>query len=135
VSELTRVAISTWKGRVAPLFDVARNALVLHVSGSAVVDRTRETLDPSDPLQRARRLAELGVNVLVCGAVSETLRRILESQGVEVIAFVSGSLHEVTGAYLAGELPCPSYAMPGTSAKVRGEHGTRRSRPLGGRPS
>lgn len=109
-----KAAFSTWNERIAPVFDVARQ---VHV-----VD-----LEPDDPcapgvsvewpeerlVRKTLRLTELGVSVLVCGAISRAAESMVLAHGIQVIAFVSGDLQSVVQGWRSGTLERDSFAMPG----------------------
>ena len=69
---------------------------------------TGEMLD-----RRADRLAQQGVDTLICGAISRALESLLTARGVQVIPRVCGSVDEVLGAFCTGELDDERFAMPG----------------------
>lgn len=108
-----KVALATWNGRISPVFDVARQLLLLDVTDGRVTARREETL-PGDEMQvQASQLAMLGTQVLICGAISHSMASILAGKGIRVIPFTAGTVDEVLAALLAGELPNPSLSMPG----------------------
>jgi predicted Fe-Mo cluster-binding NifX family protein len=108
-----RVAFAVWDGRMAPVFDVSREALVLTIDGGETVSRTTESVEAPTLSLKAGRLEKLGVQTLVCGAISEPLQHELSARGVKVIAFVAGDLDQVVESFLAGRLPTRTLSMPG----------------------
>jgi predicted Fe-Mo cluster-binding NifX family protein len=108
-----RVAITIWDNRVSPVFDTARELLVAQVDGRQLLDRRQENLGHPAPGLRVDRMRELNVDTLICGAISRPLAEMLAAAGIRVIPFVAGDADEVLAAYLNGELPAPSFAMPG----------------------
>ena len=82
-----KVAVPDWQGRVSPVFDVAEQILLIDVDDEDG-NRQVESLGNTAPYQRAQRLAELGVKVLVCGAISWPLETLLASSGIRVIRLV-----------------------------------------------
>jgi predicted Fe-Mo cluster-binding NifX family protein len=106
------------------VFDVCRELLILTVENGVVEQRTSESIDGASPPLKIERLVDLGVDTLICGAITEALHQELVSREVEVLGFVAGEIEEVTQAYLTGGLPGPSLAMPGCS----GSHGRFRLR-------
>ena len=108
-----KVALTVWDGRISPVFDVCRQALVLTIESRAVVARANEMVDSSNARRKVEWLVDLGVETLVCGAISEPLHRELISRGVKVIGFVAGEVEEVVQAFVAGALPGPPFVMPG----------------------
>ncbi len=120
-----RAAITIWDGRVAPVFDVCRQALVLTVIDGVAVTRTVESLESPTPELKLERLRELGIETLVCGAISEPLQHELSQRGVTVIGFVAGDLEEVEHGFLLGRLPSRGLSMPGCGGRRRRLRGGR----------
>jgi predicted Fe-Mo cluster-binding NifX family protein len=112
-SPRSRAAFSCWNGRIAPLFDTARELHVVETEGERIVSRADESLPAGSAERRASRLATLGVATLVCGAISRATREAVASLGVRVVPFVSGDRDEVVRAWLEGGLERPVFTMPG----------------------
>lgn len=110
---MTKVAFSYWDGRIAPVFDTAREIRIIDVESGRIVREAQEIFTDSPPAQKALRLAELGVGELVCGAISRPLHEIIAAQGIRVIPFTAGGLAEVIEAWLGGDLKSDVFAMPG----------------------
>lgn len=108
-----RIAVPDWKGRVSPVFDVARQVLVVEIDGERELGRTTENLGQTLPPLRADELARQGVNVLLCGGISVPLLRMLEAHGIRVIPGISGDVNQVLHGYLAGHLTDGRFALPG----------------------
>lgn len=108
-----RIAVPDWKGRVSPLFDVARQLLVVDFEGGRELRRSVESLEQTLPPLRVDGLAQRGVNVLLCGGISALLLRMLEARGINVIPGISGDVDQVLQGYLAGHLRDGRFAMPG----------------------
>lgn len=108
-----RVALTVWEGRVSPVFDVCREALILDIENQLVVASSKQTLLTTDLRSKAQRLVDCCVDTLICGAISNEVLRELESLQIRVITFVSGEANAVVAAFLAGDLPHPSFTMPG----------------------
>jgi len=108
-----------WQGRVAPVFDVCRQLLVLDVCDGAVVASTSHGIETDEPLIRASRVVALCGSTLVCGAISEPVAQWIRARGVRVLGFVAGEVDEIVEACVKGELPCARYAMPGCASPRR----------------
>jgi len=107
------MAISFWMERVSPVFDVAKHLLLVEMEDSAEVARHEETIDETDLVSRANYVAELGIDVLICGAISRPMRLILETKEIEVIGHICGNTEEIIRGYLRGCLSDERYLMPG----------------------
>jgi len=107
------VAIPVWQGRVSPVFDVAGQLLIIEVEDSQSRTRHQEVL-PDEPVElRVRRLQALGVQALICGALSRPLEDLLAENGIEVFSRICGEAEEVLEAFLAGDLGEERFVMPG----------------------
>jgi len=119
-----KLALAVWNGRISPVFDTSRQLLVIDAEDGKVVSRRDHEIETDDPLQKAARLTEFGVEALVCGAVSRPLAQLIEDRGIELIPFVAGDVEEIITAFLAGLLPSPDMAMPGCCGRrTRGRQG------------
>ncbi len=121
-----RVAIPTWCGRVSPVFDVARHLLLVDVDGDTEVGREQVDIEDTRTTRRAKRLAELGVNMLICEAISAPLQATLTSADVLVVPHACGPVEEVLRAFLAGRLADDAFLMPGCCGRRRRVRSRRR---------
>jgi predicted Fe-Mo cluster-binding NifX family protein len=130
-----RVAFAAWNDRIAPLFDVARRLHVVDTKGGQLVGESEASVEELTPAARAARLAELGIDALVCGAISRAQEALIQAYGVAVVPFVSGALSEVVEAWRARRLSREAFAMPGCAGgrgrQFRGGRGWGRE-PRGG---
>jgi len=118
---MKKAGITHYLGHVSPVFDVARNLLVVSVRDGQEHNREDVILDTTDPFLRAQELKNLRVDTVVCGAISQPYERALSGKGINVIGFVCGAVDEVLPALLNGQLKDPEFLMPGF-------HGPRRHR-------
>lgn len=131
-----KAALTVWDGRVSPVFDVSREALILTIENGAVVARCSEKIETPTAALKLDLLIELGVETLICGAISEPLHHELTTKGVKVICFVAGEIDEVMATFLADGLPTPALSMPGCCGRqnrFRGGRGPRDRRGHGRR--
>ncbi len=118
-----RTAVTVWNGRIAPVFDVAGTLVLLDTEQGKETGR-KELSIPSGAgmMQRVSFLTMNGVDVLICGAVSRQVHRMLAFAGIKVHSFVSGDALEVLQAFLEGSLENDVYRMPGCGmGRCRGE--------------
>ena len=111
-----RLAVPVAQGRVSPLFDVARWLMVVDVIGG---EATFTKVFPLGGPDRQRMISELGVDVLICGAISRALEDGLVASGVEVVAEIRGDTDDVLRAYTNGSLIQPRFMMPGCHGRRR----------------
>ena len=127
-----KLALTSWNGRISPVFDVARQVLVCEIEGGRVIARHQAALPIGDPQAKVRRLCELGAQALVCGAVSRPVAAMLADSGIRVDSFTAGGVDDVLAAWLEGRLPDPAMDMPGCCGRRR-QCGRGRGRRAGGR--
>ncbi len=121
-----RVAIPSWSGRVSPVFDVAKHLLLVDLDGEAEAGRQEVAIEETELGARARRVTQLGVDVLISGALSAPLEAMLVSLGVRVIPQTCGPTEEVLRAFASGRLPDEAFLMPGCCRRRRRLRGGRR---------
>jgi len=132
MNKTTRIAIPQWLGQVSTVFDFAGKLLLIDMDGQQETSRT-ENLLPNEPIpQRAARLNKLGIDVLICGAISRPLLLMISGSGIKVLPDIRGHIDEVLNAYLAGRLTEQRFSMPGCKARERkGSRGRRRGQGRG----
>ncbi len=108
-----KIAIPRWQGRISPVLDVARRVLVVELEGATECGRTEEVLDETELAARAKRLGSLGVDVLICGAISQHLEALVRSEDIRIIPQTCGDVEEVLEAFKSGRLPQTAFLMPG----------------------
>jgi len=122
-----KVALTTWEGRISPVFDTARTVVVADIENGRPVSQRDEAFAGDSAQGKITKLRALGVEVLVCGAVSRPLADLVSSCGIRLIPFVSGELREVLEAVIAGRMPDTAFSMPGCGCRrgrrFRARHG------------
>jgi len=108
-----RVGIPIWNGRVSPVLDTAEHVVVVDTEAGTDEVREEVALAPQRLPLRTTRIAELRLDVLVCGAVSRPLAEMLAAAGVRLEPWISGDVEDVLEALMAGQLDRPRYRMPG----------------------
>lgn len=105
----------SFRGQVSSVFDWAQELVVADHDGNSEKARRKESLAGLAPSFRPGRLAELGVETLLCGGISQLLAGMLQLHGISVMAGLTGEVDAVLVAFFAGRLPAPEFAMPGWS--------------------
>lgn len=118
-----RTAIPVFDGRISPVFDAARRLVLVDVENGREVQRIEQVVDEPELSHRARRVVELGADVLICGAISRPLEALLSSAGVKVISQTSGRAEDVLRAFISGRLTEQAFVMPGCRGHRRKSYG------------
>ena len=108
-----KIAIPVWNDRVSSAFDFAHRLLLVDIENGKEMNRSEVALESQSLSLRASRLKSLGVDVLVCGAISRLLANMVIASGVEVLPYVTGHVDNVLQAYMTGQLVRPEFSMLG----------------------
>jgi predicted Fe-Mo cluster-binding NifX family protein len=107
------VAVPVWQERVSPVFDAASRLLIVRQQRGRELDRKEFVLGALSSEILARSVLELHVDVLLCAAISEPLRRALERGGVRVEPHLCGQVDALLHAFRAGNCRRAEFRMPG----------------------
>jgi predicted Fe-Mo cluster-binding NifX family protein len=111
-----RVAVPNCRGRVSPVFDVARRYRVIDVNSGKITDQAEHVVC-GEP---CRELMELAVDRVICAGITRELKVHLGRHGIGVLAGFCGAIDEVINAYLCDRLGCGDFNMPGSTWDSRG---------------
>ncbi|MBN2399607.1 MAG: NifB/NifX family molybdenum-iron cluster-binding protein [Candidatus Aminicenantes bacterium] len=120
---MKKAAFAFLEKRIAPVFDTARQFYVIEVESGQIIGEAQEIVTADLPLQKVLRLTELGIDTLICGAISRPLHAMVVAYGIQVIPFVAGNLEDVIRAWLKGGSLGNHFAMPGCCRSVRRHFG------------
>jgi predicted Fe-Mo cluster-binding NifX family protein len=114
-----KIALTVWENRISPVFDVATMILLAEIQKGGVLNRQFVPFNPGVSWRLAEMLKEMGVSVLICGAISRIPANIISVSGIELIPFVSGETEKILDAYAKGNPIIPVFSMPGISKQCR----------------
>jgi len=108
-----KAAFTTWRDRIAPVFDVAREIVLVEADSNTQVTSSLMSLPEGAVETKVKRLCDQGVNVLVCGAMSRCAHELVCAEKIDVFSFMAGDTDSVIQAWLEGCLEQKAFAMPG----------------------
>lgn len=115
-----KIAVPQWQNRVSPVLDEAGTFTVMEISEEGKQKRLEISLSSIDLPERMTFLYRFGVDGVICGAVSQSLKNILDSLHIEVISHICGEIDDILDAFVRGKLEESEYFQPGwTKAKER----------------
>ena len=120
-----KIAITVWGRRISPVFDAARTLVIAGIKNGVVVTREQVQLRPGCIREVARLLLGSGVEVLICGAISNDLAEQIEAVGIRLIPFIAGKVDPILRWYAKG-LSITGYQMPGCGCGGNGRGRGRR---------
>ena len=116
-----KIAIPVWEDKISPVLDTASRLLIVEVEDQKESSRFETFLDVQDVNRRCVRIQGLGVDTLICGAISQPFLRWLAASGIDIIPGISGHPEDVLEAYLEGNLSESRFLMPGFKRHRRGQ--------------
>jgi len=115
-----RLAVPIWNKRISPVFDVAKRVLVIDIDNGIEISRHEEKIEEETHQLRSKRLKDLGINSLICEAISKPLEVMLLSSGIQVIPHTCGPLQEVINTFISRGLTENDFLMPGCCKRRQG---------------
>jgi len=109
------LAFPVFKGRVAPILDTCTRLVVMDPQG-ALASGHKVRVAAGPPAERVLEFRQLGIRIIVCGALSEQLYNLLLGEGIRLVSGVAGDLEAVVAAFKDGTLAQPCFRMPGAAA-------------------
>lgn len=122
-----KLMVPTLRGRISPVLDVARNFLLVDTEGDENTRHQELLVENIQITSRAKKIVDLGTQVLICGAISWPLESLLVSAGVQVIPNTCGVVEEVVEVFLSGRFTRHAFLMPGCCGKRRQRSSKRHS--------
>ena len=118
-----KIAIPVYGYYVSNVFDFAHRLMLVDIQNGKETHRCEVDLKPESPPQRAGSLRNLGVDILICGAISRALAGMIAASGIQLLPFVTGRVAEILQAYITGQLLQPQFTMPGYWSGARKDFG------------
>ena len=108
-----KIGIPVWEGKISPVLDAASRLKVLEVEGEKEIGRFEIYLEEQAITRKCLRLQGSGVDILICGAISNRFCSMLTASGIKVIPWKCGPAKDVLEAYMKGTLRHSRFSMPG----------------------
>ncbi len=108
-----RLAISIWNQHISPVFDCAANVLLVDGDRTHELNRQLVRFTELLPAHRVEQLAQFDIEILICGAVTRSLEKLLIASGISVLARRCGNVEEVLRAFFEGKLNDHRFCLPG----------------------
>jgi predicted Fe-Mo cluster-binding NifX family protein len=118
-----KIAITTWNERISPVYDSSGTLLVYLIDNRVVTAKAYLPFPSTSIEEKAAFLVSHNIDILICGAITNTAKEKLHRHNIEVYSFIAGSTDDVVRGWRNGRLNNSCFAMPGCSCRYR--HGRR----------
>jgi predicted Fe-Mo cluster-binding NifX family protein len=112
--EVLRIAVPVFRGRVSPVLDTCDQLFLPEPGGKKQAAPKMVPMKGLSIYERASEMKKLGIQFIICGAVSESFYNLLKETGIDLRCGISGDIDEVVQAYHNGKLDQPMFRMPGS---------------------
>ncbi|MCD4675597.1 MAG: dinitrogenase iron-molybdenum cofactor biosynthesis domain-containing protein [Desulfobacula sp.] len=108
-----KVAVTVWDERISPVFDSAHTLLIADIKNEKIKNISYESFHPQLEGRLIEELSLLGIEVLICGAISQAYSTLIEASTILLIPFIGGNVNKVLESYAKGNPLAPTFLMPG----------------------
>jgi predicted Fe-Mo cluster-binding NifX family protein len=98
------IAMPVFEERISPLLDVSERFALFEVKDKMITQKIIININAETDRMRIHKLKELGVAVIISGAVSRYLSYIIDENGIKHIPWISGRIDEVIKSFLNNTL-------------------------------
>jgi predicted Fe-Mo cluster-binding NifX family protein len=112
-----KVALTAWENRISPVFDSANTLLIAEIENSQIIERHYESFNPAMAARLPDAFKRLGIDTLICGAISIFFSEMIHISGITLIPFIGGNLDEILDRYAKGQRIVPDFLMPGCGGR------------------
>lgn len=98
------IAIPVFDTRISSRLDCSENVLVVSVDQGRIEKREVIRLLSSNPLDKVNDLIQLGVDVVICGGITDICFNRLKNSHINVIPWLRGDADEILTQFLEGKL-------------------------------
>ncbi len=113
-----KIALSIWKDCISTVFDAADQLLIFEPDSTDGYRRTYVKLISADVMGRINEIKERQIDVLICGAISRPLEKMLIASGIRLFSFVRGPVEDVWAAYKGNRLEEAAFTLPGCHGRM-----------------
>lgn len=94
------IAIPVFDTRISSRLDCSENVLVVSIDSGSIKRREIIRLLSSNPLEKVNDLIQLGVDVVICGGITDICLNKLKSSHINVIPWIRGDADEILNQFL-----------------------------------
>ena len=98
------LAVPVYQERISPLLDVAKKFTLYEIHDGEIRQKIYINIHEDNESLRIEKLKELGVSVIIGGAVSCFVSDIIHSKNIRLISWASGLVDNIVESYIKGDL-------------------------------
>ncbi len=107
------VAVPVLRSRVAPVLNWCSRIVVFRPGEPGDKQKKELVFEDMDVFKRLQSIREMGVDTLICGAVSRDLLFYAHGLGFQIICGIAGEIDDVIEAYCRNRLDESRFRLPG----------------------
>ncbi|MCE0495488.1 NifB/NifX family molybdenum-iron cluster-binding protein [Vibrio salinus] len=116
-----KAAFTIWNDRISPVFDVAGQLLVIETNEQReIIGRQTFKLSGESAYEKLMFISDLGVDELVCGAVSRPVFHAIKMNEIAVYSFRAGHIDDLVRAWQKNQVEQVNFSMPGCGRRGNG---------------
>ncbi len=132
------VAVPVHQERISPLMDVAQKFAIFELEDGEIRQKMIVDIHVEMEPCRIEKLREIGVTLIICGAASGFVSKLIAERGIRLISWASGPVDEVIERYLNNDIISCCAGAPGLgrgrrrrgcSGRMGGGNGRRNNAP------
>jgi len=108
-----KVAVTVWDEKISPVFDSSHMILIVDIKNKKIKNFSYQSFNPQSEVRFTQDLSRLGIEVLICGAISQIHSTLIEACSIHLIPFIGGNVNQILETYVDGSPLAPSFLMPG----------------------
>jgi predicted Fe-Mo cluster-binding NifX family protein len=108
-----KAAFTVWDEKISPVFDSANKLLIVEIKNKEIKKEFYANFNPKTEDKLIETLALLGIDELVCGAITQHHMSIIEGGTIKLISFIGGNIKDILETYAMGNPLIPGFLMPG----------------------
>ncbi len=103
------IAVPVFQNRVSPLLDVSSRYAIFETVDGHIKQKMDISLNTECETRRVEKLKEIGVDTIICGAVSGCVAHIINEKGMRLLPMIYGPVEEIIEHYPTDTLSsyCP----------------------------
>ena len=127
------IALPVFEERISPLLDVSEKFVIYEINDKKITQKAIVNINATSERVRIEKLRDIGVSLIISGAVSRYLSYIITECGLKHIAWASGPVDEVINLYLNNTLVTSRPASGSCGGMLKSEKVNRGSRCMKGK--